>query len=168
MERRTAIRHMALLCASAMLLPSCIKNQKSTSIELKHLKVTANQEQLLAELVETIIPKTDTPGARELGVHLFVLKMIDDCYRKEQQQRFLAGLEIFEEKSFTESSMQNRIGLLIEIMETKYADTDLQYFLKEVRKQTLKGYEQSEYVMTELRPYILVPGQFLGSVKRTA
>lgn len=167
MERRTAIRHMALLCASAMLLPSCIKSQKAKNINLKYLKITAEQEQLLAELVETIIPKTDTPGAKELGIHLFVLKMVNDCRPQEDQQRFLAGLQVFEGKNFVESSLQARISLLKEITEAKYAKNDLQYFLKEVRKQTLKGYEQSEYVMTALRPYVLVPGHFLGSLKRS-
>src|SRR6218665_1941113 len=123
MERRTAIRHMALLCASAMLLPSCLENKKSTSLDLKQLTVTAEQEQLLAELVETIIPKTDTPGARELGVHLFVLKMVDDCYAKEEQEKFLSGLQVFEGKSFLDNSVAHRISLLNEIMEPKYAES---------------------------------------------
>lgn len=165
MERRTALKQMALLCASAMLLPSCLQGGKNASIGLKHITITEIQEKLLAELVETIIPKTDTPGAKELGVHLFVLKMIDDCYPKDKQQRFLNGLQIFEDKNFSGSSAQVRIVLLQEIMEKKYAESNLQYFLKEVRKQTIKGYEQSEYVMTELKPYILVPTQFRGSVK---
>lgn len=166
MERRTALKQMALLCASAMLLPSCLQAGKTASIGLKHITITEIQEKLLAELVETIIPKTDTPGAKELGVYLFVLKMIDDCYPKDKQRRFLDGLQIFEDKNFGGSSAQVRIVFLQEIMEKKYAESNLQYFLKEVRKQTIKGYEQSEYVMTELRPYILVPTQFRGSVKR--
>jgi len=172
MERRTAIRHMALLCASAMLLPSCFNNQQGASISLQHITITAKQEQLLAELVETIIPKTDTPGAKELGIHLFVLKMVNDCRPKEEQQRFMDGLQTFENENiggakFTDSSVQQRINLLKEIMEAKNKESNLQFFLKEVRKQTLKGYEQSEYVMTKLKPYILVPGHFSGSVKRT-
>lgn len=166
MERRTVIKQMALLCASAMLLPSCLKNKKSTNIDLKQLNVSAEQEELLAELVESIIPKTDSPGAKELGVHLFVLKMLDDCYTKENQERFLAGFEVFEGENFVDRSRAQRIKLLNEIMESKSTENNLQYFLKEVRKQTIKGYQQSEYVMTELKPYILVPGKFRGSVKR--
>lgn len=167
MERRTAIKQMALLCASAMLLPSCLQGGgKMANIGLKHIAVTEAQEKLMAELVETIIPKTDTPGAKELGVHLFVFKMVDDCYPKAEQDQFLDGLKDFEDKKFEENTTRQRIDLLKEIMQEKNAESNLQYFLKEVRKQTLKGYTQSEYVMTELRPYILVPGQFLGSVRR--
>ncbi|WP_113663310.1 gluconate 2-dehydrogenase subunit 3 family protein [Pedobacter nanyangensis] len=171
MERRTAIRHMALLCASAMLLPSCFNHQQEASIPLQQIAISAKQEQLLAELVETIIPKTDTLGAKDLGLHLFVLKMVDDCLPQKEQQQFMDGLQTFEDKTiggtkFAESSNQHKINLLKEIMEPRYKESNLQFFLKEVRKQTLKGYQQSEYVMTKLRPYILVPGHFSGSVKR--
>lgn len=53
----------------------------------------------MAELCETILPATDTPGAKDLSAHLFVLKMIDDCYKKDHQQQFSNGLKDFKDKT---------------------------------------------------------------------
>src|SRR5690606_18066954 len=53
------------------------------------------EEALLEALVETLIPATDTPGGRELLLHLFVLKMVGDCHGPEDQQAFSEGLGAF-------------------------------------------------------------------------
>src|SRR5690606_22437287 len=49
----------------------------------------------LAELVDLIIPQTDTPGGKELGLHNFVIKMIEDCSDEEQQIDFEEDLSKF-------------------------------------------------------------------------
>ncbi len=48
---------------------------------------------MLAELAETILPKTDTPGAKDLAAHLFALKMVDDCYTKTNQEKYMKGMK---------------------------------------------------------------------------
>ena len=35
---------------------------------------------------------------------------------------------------------------------------DIQYFLNTTKRYTVQGFLQSQYVMTELMPYALVPG----------
>lgn len=54
---------------------------------------------LVSEIAEVIIPKTDTPGAKDAGVGPFVEKMLKDCYSESQQKHFLAGLDKVEEES---------------------------------------------------------------------
>ncbi|RZK63583.1 MAG: gluconate 2-dehydrogenase subunit 3 family protein, partial [Pedobacter sp.] len=50
---------------------------------------------LIAELAETIIPKTDTPGANDANVHLFILHAITNCTNPRNQRNFLNGLIIY-------------------------------------------------------------------------
>ncbi|RYE60976.1 MAG: gluconate 2-dehydrogenase subunit 3 family protein, partial [Hyphomicrobiales bacterium] len=100
MNRRAAIRNMALIMGSAVVLPSCLHDDKGKAVvELKHLKIDADQEKLVNSLTETILPKTDTPGAAELGINLFVFKMLDDCTSKEQQADFVKGLSSFADEA---------------------------------------------------------------------
>ena len=97
MNRRTVIKNLTLVFGGAVLLPSCIKHDNKASIGLKHLDLNSNQEQMIADICETIIPKTATPGAKDLNVHLFVLKMLDDCYKKSDQKSFMVGMGQFDD-----------------------------------------------------------------------
>lgn len=48
---------------------------------------------LIAELAETIIPRTDTPGAKDAGVPDLIINMIKESTTTGAQHRFLHGLE---------------------------------------------------------------------------
>ena len=54
--------------------------------------LTPAQEQLVAAVAEVILPATDTPGARDVGVSLFVDRMLADYYPADARAQFLAGL----------------------------------------------------------------------------
>jgi hypothetical protein len=171
MKRRSAIRNLILITGGAALLPSCLHTPGKASITLKNLVVDADQEKLLATVAGAIIPTTDTPGAQELGIHLFVLRMIDDCYTKEDRQTFVKGLGELEKfavrhtgSSFSDADQQQRAGLLAGIGEEDAAGKALQYFTRTMRQLTIRGYLNSQYVMTALLPYQLVPGHFHGCV----
>ncbi len=169
MQRRTALKNLLLLAGGTALLPSCLQQDKKASIPLDHLKISADQESLLAEIAETIIPKTDTPGAKELGVHQFVLTMVDDCYPKEKQEKFMKGLDEVNElaqkefnTSFTKATPQQRQQLLTRIdkkeLQGKVAD-----FYPSMKQLTIQGFMKSKYVMSNLMVYELVPSRFNGS-----
>ena len=55
--------------------------------------LTAEQMALVTALVEHIIPRTDTPGARDAGVQKFVDDLLTDHYKAPERNRFLAGLQ---------------------------------------------------------------------------
>jgi hypothetical protein len=48
---------------------------------------------LIAELAETIIPRTNTPGAKDAGVPELIIRMIKESTPAGAQHRFLQGLE---------------------------------------------------------------------------
>jgi hypothetical protein len=56
-------------------------------------------QKLVAEIAEVIIPKTDTPGAKEAGVGPFIETMLSDCYKEFQQKHFVAGLDAISAKA---------------------------------------------------------------------
>lgn len=60
----------------------------------------------MAKLAEIVIPKTDSPGGLELNLHLFVMKMVDDCRSPENQQVFVKGMQALKDNSESQTSEQ--------------------------------------------------------------
>jgi hypothetical protein len=170
MDRRSAIRNMTILAGGIFLFPSCLKHEDGkVSIQLNKMHITAAQEKLLADVTETIIPQTDSPGAKALNVHQFVLKMMDDCYPKKDQENFVFGLKKLEEisekqygKSFTECDTKQREAMLTAIEKNPQLQPQLAVFYQITKELTVKGYSISKYVMTTKLPYELVPSRYNG------
>ncbi len=70
MDRRTAIRNLALVIGGAALLPACTK--QNPIAHFKHFDISLDQQNLVTDMAETIIPKTSTPGATDLNLDKFV------------------------------------------------------------------------------------------------
>ena len=173
MHRRTAIKNLALIIGGAALLPSCVHDSGQASVKLKNIDINADQEKLIGDMAETIIPKTNTPGAKDLQLHLFVLKMVDDCCTKKDQQDFMTGMEQFNDLvkkrysvSFSQCNVKQREQTLLSIEQdgkdaksTAYP-AELKTFYGIVKGQTVNGYTTSKYFMTKQVVYELVPGRY--------
>ncbi len=167
MQRRIALKNMAA-AVGLMSLPAWASGWNKTTVATGTTALSASQETLLAEIVETIIPATDTPGARELGVHQFVQKMVADCFEPKVQESFARGLNNVEETAkkngatgFAALDKAGRTGLL-QGLEAGGGDGKEFYGL--VKGLTIRGYMTSEYVMTNLTGYEMVPGRYHGCV----
>lgn len=170
-NRRSAIRQLFYISAGALILPSCLQDKSKSAILLKNLSIDAEQEKLLEELTETIIPATSTPGAKDIYAHLFALKMLDDCYRKEDQQKFLQGMKLFQKKaknelgrSFEEATPAQRQSLLTKMEAGKESENDLAFFYSTIKKLTIQAYTTSEYYLTKVQVYEMVPSRYHGCV----
>lgn len=171
MNRRLSLKTLVIISAGAGFLPSCFRDNEKSSLPLKNIKIDAGDEAILAELSDAIIPKTDTPGAKDVSVHLFALMMIDDCYPKGEQEKFVKGLKGFRhladkqfDKTFIACSPTERAQLLTDIQNTKDAEDDKLFFYHAFKRLTIQAYTTSEYFLTKVQPYKLVPGEFYGCV----
>lgn len=170
-NRRTAIRQLAILSAGATLVPSCFQQPSGKGISLNHFKVTGDQQQLLGELTTTLIPTTDTPGAKEVSADRFVWKMLDDCATDADRSKFLNGLLQFDAaaktsggRSFIRLDPSGREALLSAIEAKKMPDTDLNFFYSTTKRLTILAYSSSRYFLTKVQVYELVPGRWRGCV----
>lgn len=170
-NRRTALKQFLVISAGAALLPSCLQDQSKATILLKNFQIDGMQEKLLAELAETIIPTTSTPGAKDISAHLFVLKMLDDCYSKEDQQKFLKGLQQLDATAktttgqpFLKCTPVQREGLVSGIENKTTPGEELGFFYSVTKKQTILAYSSSQFFLTKIHVYELVPGRYHGCV----
>lgn len=170
MNRRNALKGFALAGAAALVLPGCFSENKKVSIALNNLKITADDEELMASLAQTLIPSVDgKPGAKEVGAHHFAFVMIDDCKSPEEKDKFLKGMRDFGSKvvkKFASSSDEERKSKLAAFeKELSSADENVGYFYSNARHYIIQGYTTSQYFLTEVKPYKLVPGAvFKGCV----
>ena len=180
MNRRLALKQLGFVTAGAMLLPGCVKEARQATVSLTNLKITGDQEAIIAELVETIIPETDIPGAKSLKVPEFVLRMVDDCQSPEVQKEYEQGTAAFSEaveKEFGESFdalTPEKRKVFLEGIERKMKDeqangklSPLSSFYATTKRYTIQGFTNSEYIMTHQLPYNMLPGKFIGCVPIT-
>jgi hypothetical protein len=160
-----AIRCFLVVSAGAVLFPSCLHNDSKTSIPLRNLNMGLGDENLLAALTHTIIPKTTSPGASDVSAHLFVMKMVDDCYKKEEQQKFQEGLKQFSafsdkqfQKPFAQLTNKQKEELLKRIEDKKDVSEEIIGFYRSTKRLTLQSFLSSEYYMTKIQNYKQAPG----------
>src|SRR5690554_317864 len=96
MDRRLALKQLALFTGGLMAFPSCDFSRENVLEAYEKLQVSEAHRSLLAKVVETILPGGDIVGARELDMQDFVLVMANDCLNEEDQIRFVKGLKNFD------------------------------------------------------------------------
>ena len=158
---------MAGTVGGLIALPAWATNWTPETVRPTHSFLSPTQTDLLAAMVEAIIPKTDTPGARDLNVHLFVQKMVNDCYPASTQETLKKGIDMLDglaqqsfSKPFAEGDVTQQTALLTQLAQ----DADQKAFYSLVKGLTIRGYLSSEYVMTNLTHYQFIPGHYYGCV----
>jgi len=171
MNRRTVIKSFLAISAGATLIPSCMHKETKSSILLKNIKINGDQEKMMAELAETIIPKTSSPGAKDLSSHLFVLMMVDDCSTTADQQKFMKGMEEFDAfakknygHNFVDCSPSQKEEFLKKLESKKDALDDISAFYSTAKRLTIQSFTSSKYFLTTVQVYEMIPGRFHGCV----
>ena len=98
MNRRNALQRVAIMMGGAISAPTMVAmlqgcNPATEEAATSSFSFSPDYQKLVAEIAEVIIPKTDTPGAKEAGVGPFIETMLRDCYKEFQQKHFVAGLD---------------------------------------------------------------------------
>lgn len=77
---------------------------------------------LLDEVAETILPKTNTPGAKDAAVGVFITVMVNDCYTQQDQQVFREGMVLLNDAcqnkfntDFMKATKEERHALLLSL-----------------------------------------------------
>lgn len=172
MKRRTAIRNVVLVSAGAALLYAC---QDKATIALKRIAITGADEDMLSELTETIIPKTDFPGAKDLKTADFIFVMADDCISPEDQAKFSSGMKTFDDTAkskmgsrFVKLSPEKRAEFLSWIEKGEGVDDSVKSFYRSVKQGTIHNFTTSEQYLKEVRNVTsLIPAKFQACVPVT-
>jgi hypothetical protein len=134
----------------------------------------------LEEVAETILPKTDTPGARDAQVGRFIAFYSTDCYDESQLGSLKGGIETLNDESekkygggFMQITGSQREALLVEIDaeakkyngENKGQGTKAPHYFTLMKQLTLLGFFTSKPGATQVLRYVPVPGKYEGCVE---
>ncbi|GAA4421594.1 gluconate 2-dehydrogenase subunit 3 family protein [Nibrella viscosa] len=185
MNRRDALLRVATLVGATVSLPALADTLEASAaaraVSGKPLLFTADQDAMVAEMAEVIIPTTSTPGAKAAKVNEVIDIVLKDCYREPEQKRFLEGLVTTNKiskdaynKSFVECDNAQRIDVMKKLetqakqergqMMQGPADKRYTPFFFMLKDLTLMGYFTSEIGATQALAYVPVPGRFEGCV----
>ena len=184
MDRREAIKRTAWLMGGVVSAPAIMGVLKGCtakpSIDWKPQFLTDDEAGIVSQVAEIIIPKTDTPGAKEVGVPSFIDIMVKDCYKKEDQDRFRDGLKAFNDAAekeygdpFVELDEADQLAFTKKIHDeavkaeqtTKPAPP--RPFILTAKELTMLGYFTSEVGATQVLQYEAVPGRYDGCIPLT-
>ncbi|MCM5662096.1 gluconate 2-dehydrogenase subunit 3 family protein [Galbibacter mesophilus] len=172
MKRRSVLKNLGLLTGGLMLMPSCSFLEKRTPIALNNLQIKIEEEELMEQLIAVILPEDNLKGGVSLGVQNFVWVMLDDCAEKKKQDTFLNGLRLFNTTvkqsygdDFEGLSSEEKYTALTNMLNNESLNTDLIAFLHTTKHTAIWGYKNSEYYLSEVMPYNLIPGAFSYKTK---
>lgn len=172
MNRRQAVSTVAVIVGgtvvgSNLLLTGCKPKETKTA---SPTDFSAEDIALLDEVAETIIPETNTPGAKAAKVGAFMKVMVTDCYDEKNQQVFAEGLAALKAKDFMALDAAKRKELLIALDKeqkdyaTKKKPEDPPHYFKLMKDLTVQGYFTSEVGATKALRYEPVPGKYEGCI----
>jgi len=150
MDRRKALKVSSIVLGytitagtAAAVLNGC---KADPALDWSPSFLNANQANLISEISEMIIPKTDTPGAKDAMVDRFVDSMLE-TYAPEDREQFMEGLVSFDNKANS-------------LFSKSFVDCAAM-----MREATVVGFCNSEVGATKFLKYDPVPGPFVGCVE---
>ncbi|MDR5861281.1 gluconate 2-dehydrogenase subunit 3 family protein [Halomonas eurihalina] len=132
----------------------------------------ARDTRLLDEIAETILPRTDTPGAKDARVGEFMTVFVTDCYTPQEQEIFHNGLAKLDALSRAEydrdflsldgSQRETLVSRLDEEAKAQVAADDTPHYFTMIKQLTLFGFFTSEVGAKEVLRFVAVPGRYDG------
>lgn len=181
MNRRELIKQVALLTGAAvagsdLFLSGCQSHEK-----LVIGGFTERDISLLDDIAETILPKTDTPGAREAAVGKFMAFYSSECYNDQEQKIFTEGIKSLDETAsskFGSGFMKLEPARRKELLETVDAEAKQvelanaarneaerkPHYFTLMKQMVLLGFFTSKPGVTQVLRYNPVPGKYVGCI----
>lgn len=151
---------MAMALGGSVALPESVFARIAEPFDISQLGFFNEVERdLVAVLAETIIPRTDTPGAIDAGVPGWIELLVQDCFAPADQQVMKDGLVDLEKRSrdgygkaFGALEVKGRIALLTAMEREK--------FIGSFKELTKFCFVNSEVGATQAFDFMMVPGRW--------
>ncbi len=181
MKRRKILKYTALMTGSAVGAPliatilSGCKSGTDTVVDLYEPTFFNEIEfSLIKNLVDVILPKTDSPSASEVGVHRTIDTMVGTVYKAEDKADYKKEITAFFEhlaptlkdqdqdfSAFLKLGTDEKLAALQTLSTTEDENlADAKNAFMNLRQQTVAYYLSTEEIGTKFLNYLPVPGEY--------
>lgn len=181
MKRRELIKQIGLITGTAVIggeffLSGCTSNDQVLTGFFTEKDIS-----FFDEVAETILPKTDTPGAKDAEVGRFMASYSTGCYDETQLKTLKEGItklndasrEIFNVSFMDSSSLNKQLLLIATDVEAKehnkknngqVSKEQPTHYFTLMKQMTLLGFFTSKPGATQVLRYEPVPGKYIGCI----
>lgn len=178
MNRRKAVRNLLIATGLVAVVPGYKWYSVTSAPDAALLQQFAP---MIAELAETIIPATTTPGAREAGVGAYIVLMLADATDNKTVNNFIAGLNNVNSScrtaygaDFIQCSPAQREEVLLKLEQSDKSYNGIagkvqrrllgKPFFETLKALTVRGYATSQLGATRGFAYDFIPATFNACV----
>ena len=175
MERRELLRALASAAALTALSPDktlAAWSRVASGVPLSN-ELSKAHLALVRAIADTIIPRTDTPSATDVGVHKFVDVIVNENLPDAERTAGLAGLDAIDARARTESNVAfaqlsaEKRSAMIDSFEKGDRSVEPSRTYWGLKGLVVHGYFTSEPVMRDVLKVSVMPGRFEGAAPVT-
>ncbi len=182
-DRRDLLSRAALVLGGAVssgtalgVLSGCVAAPKEAGTVPAAGKFFSSEEAAMIEAIsEHILPRTDTPGAIDVGVPAFIDRMLADFHGDEERASVRAGLaranadaSAEHGRNFASLSSSQQVALLQvydrEAFAQRQAGSDDTHFFHRLKELTTVGFFTSETGASKVLKYDPIPGKLRADI----
>jgi hypothetical protein len=163
-SRREAIRRAAL-AAGVVLSPAWLSSIDGARLGAQTTSLAANHLALAGAIADRILPRTDTPGASDVGVAAFINLLYGEFMTDAERATLAEGLDRVDAAThgahgtgFTTVTPAQQDAVLRAVAQAEQAQP--QGFFRLIRSATILGYFTSEQVGRNVLHYDPIPGRY--------
>ena len=168
-SRREAIRRAALLAGGVAVAPAWLGMVGRAQTAAAKTYLAPALAATLSAAADRILPRTDTPGAADVGVPAFIDRLYGEFMTPSEQQLLTQGLQEIDAAAkassgagFSTLTAQQQDAVLRTIAKAQQGKEPSSFEL--LRSATVLGYFTSEEVGRNVLHYDPVPGAYNGCV----
>lgn len=168
MKRRQALQNIVIISSGVALLPACDFEQVPV---YENIPLERKQWRMLEWLTDAILPKGELEITAPESPADFVLTMVNDCYSPADVQKYVEGLQGFEQylkgefgTSFKGLKEEQKMDLLTKLSESETTPENIKYLYTTTRRLAQQHFTSTEYFLKNYLDYEFVPGRYIGCV----
>ncbi|MCB0601155.1 MAG: gluconate 2-dehydrogenase subunit 3 family protein [Saprospiraceae bacterium] len=165
MHRRTAIQSLGLITTSTLFsgvlagfISSCAQ---PSSPDLQAEFFSADELDLVRQLVDVILPETKTASASMVNTHLFIDQVCAKVMTSDQQQVFREGLTGIKE---TFVKAEDKTSYLTTLDRKAFEGDEDSAWFRTLKQLALIGFFTSQEGTTKASNYVKIPEAYKGEI----
>jgi hypothetical protein len=171
MERRDVLRALGATAALSLLPRNAhaVWEMVAARRAMNAATLTPAQVAVINAVGDTILPRTDTPGASDVGVADWIDVLVAEYYGDEETATFLAGLDAIDSTAkanggtaLADLSPDARETVIASIERATDRRSEPARTYWRLKGLVIHGYFTSERVQTEILKVNPMPGAFVG------